>query len=110
MESIKVMDEQVEIVETASYIANRNNFYKFRCIFLCLSAPSRPNTFIRFRLANILKPPLINLLSLLKPSALASFLLKYPKSGGFRINLLMILYFGAELGYEGSFILSYQTT
>ena len=108
-----VTEEQVEIVEVASYIANRNDLYEFIRTFPCLPAPPRPNTSIRFRLADASKPPLTNSPSPLKPSAWASFLSKYPKSGGLRIHLLMILRFGAELGYDGpsnAFILSENLT
>lgn len=100
---MKVTKQQVKIIEVASYIANKNNFYNFIYTFPCLLALPRPNTSIRFRLSNVSKPPLINLLSLLKPSTQASFLSNYPKSGGLRIHFLIILYFGAELDYESFF-------
>lgn len=74
--------------------------------FPCLPAPPRPNTFIKFRLADASKPPLINSPSPLKPSAWANLLTQYP--GSLQIHLPMVLRFGAELGYEGpdAFILS----
>ena len=58
---MKVTEKQVNIVEIASYIANKNNFYKFIYTFLCLLTFSRPNTSIKFRFGNILKPLFINL-------------------------------------------------
>lgn len=54
------MAKSVKIVEVAS-LANRNIFYQFMYIFFCLFAFSRPNTSIKFRLANGSKTPLTNL-------------------------------------------------
>lgn len=98
--------EQVEIVEVAS-LANENIFCQFMRTYPCLPAPPRPNTFIKFRLADASKPSLTNSPSPLKPTVWATLLSQY--LGGLRINLLIILRFGAELGYEGpsnTFILS----
>ncbi len=100
------MKELVDVVKVAS-LANKNSLYQFICAFLCFFAPPRPNTAIRFRLADASKPPLTNSSSLLKPSAWADLPLKY--LGALRIHLPMILRFGAELGYESpldAFILS----
>lgn len=105
-EGTGVVVEEVEVVEVAS-LANKNNLYQFMRAYPCLPAPSRPNTSIKFRLADASKPPLTNSPSPLKPSAWADLLAQYP--GGLRIHLPMILRFGAELGYEGpsnAFILS----
>lgn len=113
MESIGFTEKHVKIVEIANWIANKNNFYKFIRTFPCLPTPFRPNTFIRFWLANVSKWPLTNLPLPLKPSTWASFLVKYPKSDGLRIHLQMILNFRAELGYDGpsnDFILSDNLT
>ena len=105
-EGIKVVVEEVEIVEVAS-LANKNDLYQLMRAYLCLLTPPRPNTSIKFSLANASKPPLTNSPSPLKPSAWADLLALYPE--GLRIHLSMILRFGAELGYEGppnAFILS----
>lgn len=105
VEGIGVVVREVEVVKIAS-LANRNNLYQFICDFLCLPAPPRPNTFIKFRLADASKPPLINSPSLLKPSALANLLIQY--LGSLQNHLAMVLQFGAELRYKGpdAFILS----
>lgn len=108
-----VIEAQVEILEVASYIAKKNNLYEFICIFPCLPVPPKPNTSIRFRLANVSKLPLTNSPLSLKLSAWASFLSKYPNSSGLRIHLPMILYFRAKLCYEGlsnAFIVSDNLT
>ncbi len=80
-------------------LANKNSLNQFICAFPCLSAPPRPNTAIRFRLADASKPPLTNSPSPLKSSAWADLLVKY--AGALRIHLPMILSFSAELGYKG---------
>ncbi len=67
MEDMGVIVEEVEVIEIASF-ANRNNYYQFIYDFLCLLALLRSNTFIKFRLANVFKLPLINLLLPLKLS------------------------------------------
>ncbi len=90
--------EQVEIVEIVS-LANRNVLCQFTHAYPCLPAPPRPNTRIKYQLADAFKPPLMNIPSRLKPTARAILLSQY--SGGLRIHLPMILCFGAELGYEG---------
>lgn len=59
MGGIEVEVEEIEIVKIAS-LANKNNFYQFIYNFPCLSAPPRSNIFIKFRLADTSKPPLIN--------------------------------------------------
>ncbi len=84
-------------MEIAS-LANENSLHQFICVFSYLSASLRPNTAIRFRLADAFKPPLTKPSSPLNLSAWADFLLKYP--GALRIHFPMILRFGAELGYE----------
>ncbi len=96
---IGTMKELVDVVEVDS-LANKNSLHQFICAFPCLSAPPRPNTAIRFRLADASKRSQTNSPSLLWSSAWADLLLKYP--GALRIDLLMILRFGVELGYEGS--------
>ncbi len=109
-ESIEVVEEEVEVVEVAC-LANENNLYQFMYAYPCLPAPPRPNTSVKFRLVDASKPPLTNSPSPLKPSAWADLLALYP--GGLRIHLLMILWFGAELGYKGppnTFILSDNLT
>ncbi len=96
----------MNVVEIAS-LANKNSIHQFICAFLCRFAPPRPNTAIRFRLADASKPPLTNFPSLLRSSAWVDLLLKYPAA--LKIHLPMILCFGAELGYKGpldAFILS----
>lgn len=98
--------ESVEKVEVAS-LANEDSLHQFIRAFPCLPAPTRPNTSVKFRLADAFKLPLTNSPSPLKPSAWADLLREYP--GGLRVHLPMILRFGAELGYEGpcdAFILS----
>ena len=80
--------EEVEVVEVAS-LANKNDLYQFMRAYPCLSAPSKPNTSIKFRLADASKPPLTNSPSPLKPSAWADLLALYP--GWLRIYLPMIL-------------------
>ncbi len=60
--------EEVEVVEIAG-LANRNDLYQFMRAYLCLPAPSRPNTFIKFTLADAFKPPMTNSPSPLKPRA-----------------------------------------
>ncbi len=105
----KVVSEEVEVVEVAS-LANRNDLYQFIHAYPCLSALSRPNTFIKFRLVDTSKPLLTNSPSPLKPGAWADLLVRYP--GSQRICLQMVLRFGVELGYEGpkAFILSDNLT
>lgn len=66
MEGIKVVLKKVE--ENIIVLANRNNLYQFIRTYPCLPTPSRPDTFIKFSLANVSKPPLTNSLSLLKSS------------------------------------------
>ncbi len=108
MGGTEVVEEEVEVVEVAS-LANRNNVYQFMRAYPCFPAPPRPNTFIKFRLADASKPPLINSPSPLKPRAWADLLARYPRSLRIqRIHFLMVLRFGAELGYKGpdAFILS----
>ncbi len=105
-EGTGVVVEEVEVVEVAS-LANKNDLYQFMRAYPCLPAPSRPNTSIKFRLADASKLRLTNSPSPLKPSALADLLALYP--GWLRIHLPMILRFGAKLDYEGplnAFILS----
>lgn len=58
----------VEIEEIASP-ANKNSLHQFTYIFLCLPVPSRPNTFVKFTLADVSKPLLANSFSPLQPSA-----------------------------------------
>ena len=87
----------MDVVEVAS-LANKNSLHQFIYAFPCLSAPPRPNTAIRFRLADVSKPLLTNSPSLLRPSAWEDLLLKYP--GALRIQIPMILRFAAKLGYE----------
>ena len=48
------MKELVDVVEVDS-LANKNSLHQFICAFPCLSAPPRPNTAIRFRLAEASK-------------------------------------------------------
>ncbi len=74
--------------------------------YLCLPVPPRPNTIIKFRLADASKPSLTNSLSPLKPRAWADLLARYP--GSLQIHLPMVLRFGAKLEYKGpdAFILS----
>ncbi len=105
MGGMEVVAEEVEVVEVAS-LANRNDLYQFIRAYPCLPAPPRPNTIIKFRLADASKPPLTNSPSPLKPTAWADLLARYP--GSLRIHLPIVLRFGAELGYEGpdAFILS----
>ncbi len=69
----EVVAEEVEVVEVAS-LANRNNLYQFMHAYPCFSAPPRPNTIIKFRLADASKPPLTNSPSPLKPKAWADLL------------------------------------
>lgn len=91
----------------ASNIANRNFLHQFIRTFLCLPTSPKPNTLVKFRLADAFKPLLTNSLSPLVPSAWAALLQKYP--GGLRFHLPMIFRFGAELWYEGpldAFIIS----
>ena len=66
---MRIIKKQVEIMEVASYIANKNIFYKFIHTFLYLFILSKSIIFIQFRLANTLKLLLTNLPSLLKSSA-----------------------------------------
>lgn len=109
MEAIEVMKKQVEMVEIASYIATKNNFYKSICSFPYLLAFFRSNTCIRFRFANTSKPPLTILPLSLMSTTWISFLSKYPKLGGLRIHLPMIVCIAVELAYRGpsnTFILS----
>ena len=73
MGGTEVVAEEVEVVEVAS-LANRNDLYQFMRTYLCLPAPPRLNTFIKFRLADASKPPLTNLPSPLKPRAWADLL------------------------------------
>ncbi len=65
----------------------------------CLLAAPKPNTIIKFRLADYSKPPLTNSPSPLKPRAWADLLVQYLES--LRIHFPMVLRFGAEQGYEG---------
>ncbi len=98
--------EEVEVVDVAG-LANENDLYQFMRAYPCLPAPPRPNKSIKFRLADASKTSLTNSPSRLKPIAWADLLAPY--IGGLRINLSMILRFGAELGYQGllnPFILS----
>ena len=55
-EGTGVVVEEVEVVEVAS-LANKNNLYQFMRAYPCLPALSRPNTSIKFRLADASKPP-----------------------------------------------------
>ncbi len=96
----------MDIVEIAS-LTNKNSLHQFICAFLCLFAPQKPNTIIRFKLADASKLSLTNFSSLLRPSPWADLLSKYP--GALRIHLPMDFRFGAKLGYKGpldAFILS----
>ncbi len=95
MGGTEVVAEEVEVVEVAS-LANRNDLYQFMRAYPCLPAPPRPNTIIKFSLADASKPPLTNSPSPLKPGAWADLLAQYP--GSLRIHLPMVLRFGAELG------------
>ncbi len=103
----EVVAKEVEVVEVAS-LANRNDLYQFMLAYPCLPAPSRPNTFIKFRLADASNPPLTNSTLPVKPRTWADLLARYP--GSLQIHLLMVLRFGEELGYEGpdAFMLSYN--
>ncbi len=97
---------RTDIIEVASF-ANKNSLHQFIYVFPCLSAPPRPNTAIRFRLADASKSLLTNSPSMLRPSAWADLPLKYPFA--LRIHLPMISRFSAKLSYEGpldAFILS----
>ena len=105
-EGTRTTKELVDVAEVASF-ANKNALHQFICAFPYLYAPLKPNTAIRFRLADASKLLLTNFPSPLRPSAWADLLLKYP--GALRIHLPMILRFGAKLGYNGAldaFILS----
>ena len=102
-ENIEIRKESGKIVEITSYIAYKNNFYKFVFIFLFFFTPFRPNTSIKLKLVNILKLLLINLLSQFKSSAWIGFLWKYPKLSDFKLYLLMILCFRIKQGYESLF-------
>ncbi len=53
---MEVVAEEVEVVEVAS-LANRNVLYQFMGAYPCPPAPPRPNTIIKFRLADASKPP-----------------------------------------------------
>ena len=99
--------EKVKAVKVSSLASNGNNAYQFMHAFLCLPAPPRPNTLIKFRFADVSKPPFASSPSPLKPSAWADLLSQYP--GGLKVHLSMILCFGAELEYKSPsnvFILS----
>lgn len=63
--SIRLTVEQIKIVEVAS-LANRNILYQFICTYPCFFTSSRPNIFIKFRLADIFKLSLTNSPSPLK--------------------------------------------
>ena len=90
---MRIMKEQIEIIEIISYIVNRNNFYKFIYIFLYFFALFKPNISIRFKLINASKLLLTNLLFPFKLSAWAIFLSKYSKSSGPKIYFLIIFCF-----------------
>ena len=94
-EGTEVVVEEVEVVEVA-ILANKTDLYQFMRVYPCLPAPPRPNTSIKFRLADASKPPLTNSPSPLKPSAWADLLVLY--LGGLRIHLPMILRFRAKRG------------
>lgn len=67
--------EKVEIVEISSLASDKNNPYQFMHTFLCHPTPFRPNTLIKFRLANIFKPLLTTSSSPLRSSAWAGLFL-----------------------------------
>lgn len=56
-EGIRVTKKQVEIVEIPGSIVSKNAFYKFMHVYPYLSVPLTPMTLIKFRLANVFKPP-----------------------------------------------------
>lgn len=97
-----------EIVHTASFIAINDDFslLKFMNVFPCLPISPRPNTTNRFQLVDALQQFLQNSLWPRKSSAYAEPLNTDPSS--LQIDLPMILYFRAQLGYKCSeaFILS----
>ena len=68
MEGKRVVVKEVEVVEVAS-LANKTDLYQLMRAYPCLPAPLRPNTSIKFRLADASKPSLTNSPSPLKPSA-----------------------------------------
>ncbi len=94
----EIVAEEVEVVEVAS-LANGNNLYQFMRPYPCLSAPPRPNTIIKFRIADASKLTLSNSPSPLKSRAWADLLARYP--GRLRFHLPMVLRFRAEVVYEG---------
>lgn len=81
--------------------SDNSSLQKFISFYPCLPAPSRPNTFPCFQVANASNPPLQNSPSTFRPSAWAELLRQYP--GPLKIHLPMILRFGAEIGYQGPF-------
>ncbi len=107
MGGIEVVAKEVEIVQVAGF-AKRNDFYKFMRAYPCLPAPPRPNTIIKFRLADAPKLPLTNSPSRLKPRAWVNLLAQYP--GSLRIRLPIVLLFREELGTKALTLSYFQTT
>lgn len=59
------MLQQVKIVKVVSTV-NKNTFCQFICVYSSLLARTRPNSYIKFRFANISKALLTNFSSLPK--------------------------------------------
>lgn len=90
-----------KIIHIASSIAVNDNLalLKFMKVLPYLPVRPRPNITTYFQLVDISQSTLQNSLSLLRLLAWAGLLTDYPDS--LQIYLLLILRFGAQLGYKG---------
>lgn len=76
-----------------------NLLEQFISSYPCLPAPLRPNTSPKFQVVDPTKPPLINSPSPFIPHAWATLFHPYP--GPLPSQLILILRFGALIGYQG---------
>ena len=88
-----------EAIENEKLVQEHLLLNQFISRYSCSPAPLRPNTFPKFRLVDPSQPPLVHSPSPFKPHAWATLLSHY--GGPLPSQLVLILRFGALIGYEG---------
>lgn len=72
---------------------------QFKDSFLCLPAPERPNTLVKFPLHDIFAPKLVNSPSPFILESWHDLLARYP--GSLRFHICSVIRYGALVGYNG---------
>lgn len=106
LDSIFLDGSKIVHIVISIAINDKLSLLQFMNVFSCLLAPPRPNINNRFQLIDVSLSLLQNSSSFLKPATWVELFNRYPDS--IQIHLLIIFYFGAQLGYKSpnAFIIS----